>query len=193
MILLWCWPRHHSKHKCHWFYTCLSSTLECLFYLWKGKLTNKPIKQKFFSPLSCKFTPATGPNTACISAQWDWGKKGLGCLWGWESGDLRPVLSRWVHYLQAVYPQRGLGLAQTVFRSVSAWHLVWDIFQQMCVLGPAHLGTYPFYWRPWGSLEGRMLYCICRRSRLNQRWSSVTALELIVYKAAERSLLNFIF
>lgn len=38
-----------------------------------------------------------------------------------------------------------------------------------------------------------MLYCICRHSRLNQRWSSVTTLELIVYKAAERSLPNFIF
>lgn len=38
-----------------------------------------------------------------------------------------------------------------------------------------------------------MLYCICRRSRLNQRWSSGAPLELIVYKAAERSLLNLIF
>lgn len=82
MILLWCWPRRHSERKCHWFYMCLSGTPECLFYVWKGKLTNKPIKWKFFSPLSCKFTLATGPNTACISAQWDWGKKGL-LRWTW--------------------------------------------------------------------------------------------------------------
>lgn len=27
---------------------------------------------------------------------------------------------------------------------------------------PTHLGTYLFCWSPWGSVEGRMLYCICR-------------------------------
>lgn len=81
---------------------------------------------------------------------------------------------------------------EAVLRSVSVLQLVWDVFQQMCMLGPAHLGTYLFFLIPLGSLEGRVLYCICRRSRLSQRWSSVSALELIVYKAAERSLLNFI-
>lgn len=30
-----------------------------LVYLYKGKLTNKPINLKFFSPLSLMFTPAT--------------------------------------------------------------------------------------------------------------------------------------
>lgn len=120
---------------------------------------------------------------------WD----GHGCLWGCKSSNLPPVL--WCSVLPAgcIPTERSGAGPESVFRSVSGLRLVWDVVQQMCMLGPAHLGTYLFYWSPWSSLEGRMLYCICRRSRLNQRWSSGAPLELIVYKAAERSLLNFIF
>lgn len=167
-----------------------------VLFLYKGKLTNKtekfqpPFPQVYFSHKS---------DTPCVSAWWYWKKKICwdehGFLWGCRNSDLPPVV------LYSVLPtcctpteqSGGLHTPRVCVWSVSALHLVWDAFQQMCMLGPTHLGTYLFCWRPWGSLEGRMLYCICRRSRLNQRWSSVTALELIVYKAAERSLLNFIF
>lgn len=155
-----------------------------------------PIKLKNFSPLSHRFTSATSPHTLCISAHWKkkicWAEHG--CLLGCRNGDLPPVVLLSVLPACCMPTERSGGSHTPSLCLVGVSTAVGVGCLPADVHGRSHTSGHPSVLL--GSLrltEGGVLYCICRHSRLNQRWSSVAALELIVYKAAERSLLNFIF
>lgn len=55
-----------------------------------------------------------------------------------------------VCYLCAACPQSvpGARTPPVCVWLVSALQLVWDALQQMCMVGPTHLGTYLFCWGP---------------------------------------------